>query len=151
MYNFFRRNNKWRTFIITTPFAKTKYQLIYITCEGALFRKVVIFSWRCILSNSTHVLSVTLSVGIRNLSSKSINLEKNGTLNQLKNFYKIKSRVFTNGPGDRVSIPGRVVPKTQKMVFDGALLNTQHYKVRINGKVEQSRKWSSPLLCTSVW
>ena len=25
-------------------------------------------------------------------------------------------RVFANGPGDRGSIPGRVIPKTQKMV-----------------------------------
>ena len=48
-------------------------------------------------------------------------------------------RVFANGPGDRGSIPGRVVPKTQKMVLDAAFLNTQHYKVSIMGKVEQSR------------
>ena len=48
------------------------------------------------------------------------------------------SRVFANGPGDRCSIPGRVIPKTQKMVLDSTLLNTQHYKVRIKGKVEQS-------------
>ena len=34
------------------------------------------------------------------------------------------SRVFTNGPGDQVSIPGRVIPKTQKMLVDSALLNT---------------------------
>ena len=33
--------------------------------------------------------------------------------------------VFANGPEDRGSIPGRVEPKTQKMVFDAALLNTQ--------------------------
>ena len=31
------------------------------------------------------------------------------------------SRVFANGPEDRVSIPGRVIPKTQKMVLDAAL------------------------------
>ena len=37
------------------------------------------------------------------------------------------SRVYTNGPGDRGSIPGRVIPKTQKMVLDAALLNTQHF------------------------
>ena len=49
------------------------------------------------------------------------------------------SRVFTNGLRDWVSIPGRVIPKTQKMVLDTALLSTQHYKVRIKGKVDQSR------------
>ena len=48
------------------------------------------------------------------------------------------------------SIPGRVIPKTQKMVLDAALLSTQHYKVRIKGKVEQSREWSSALPYTSV-
>ena len=51
--------------------------------------------------------------------------------------------VFTSDPVDRGSIPGRVTPKTQKMVFDAALLNTQHYIVWINGKVGQSREWSS--------
>ena len=50
------------------------------------------------------------------------------------------SRVFANGLGDRGSIPGRVVPKTQKFVLDAALLNTQHYKVQIKGEVEQSWK-----------
>ena len=42
-------------------------------------------------------------------------------------------RVSANGPVDRGSIPGRVTTKTQKMVPDAALLNTQHYKVKING------------------
>ena len=60
------------------------------------------------------------------------------------------SRVFTNGPRDRGSIPGRVIPKTQKMVLNTSLLNTQHYKVRIKGKVEQSREWSSAFPDTSV-
>ena len=52
-------------------------------------------------------------------------------------------RVFTSGPGDRGSIPGQVIPKAQKMVLDASLLNTQHYKVWIKGKVEQSREWNS--------
>ena len=54
------------------------------------------------------------------------------------------SRMFTNGLGDQGSIPGQVIPKTQKMVLDSALLSTQYYKVRIKVKVEQSREWSSP-------
>ena len=36
----------------------------------------------------------------------------------------------------RGSIPGRVIPKTLKMVLDTSLLNTQHYKVRIKGIME---------------
>ena len=59
---------------------------------------------------------------------------------------------FANGPGDWGSIPGRVIPKTKKkkMVLDAFLLTTQHYKVRINGKVEQSREKSSALPYTLV-
>ena len=52
--------------------------------------------------------------------------------------------MFANGPGDLGSIPGRVIPKTQKMVLDASLLNTQHYKVWIKGKVEQSREGVAP-------
>ena len=60
------------------------------------------------------------------------------------------SRVFANVLGDQVSIPDQVIPKTQKMVFDAALLSTQHYKVKIEGKVEQSWEWSSALPYTSA-
>ena len=59
------------------------------------------------------------------------------------------SIVFANGSGDQGSIPGRVI-KTQKMVLDAALLNTQRCKVRIKGEVEQSREWSSALPYTLV-
>ena len=55
------------------------------------------------------------------------------------------SRVLASDPKDRGSIPGRIIPKTQKMVLDAVLLNTQYYKVRFKGKVEQSREWSSAL------
>ena len=58
--------------------------------------------------------------------------------------------VFANGSGDLGSIPGRVIPKTLKMAFDTSLLNTQQYKVRIKGKVEQSRERSSALPNTLV-
>ena len=86
-------------------------------------------------------------------------------------------RVFSNGPGDLGSIPGQVIPKTQKKkkkkkktkqnkkkkknkkktkqkkkqtktVLDASLLNTQHYKVWIKGEVGQSWERSSALLNT---
>ena len=44
------------------------------------------------------------------------------------------SRVFASGPGDQGS-----------MELDNSLLNTQNYKVRINGKVEQTMGLSSAL------
>ena len=45
----------------------------------------------------------------------------------------IIDRVFANVPADQGSIPSRVIPKTQKMVLDSSLLNTQNYKVWIKG------------------
>ena len=62
------------------------------------------------------------------------------------------SWVFANRHGDQGSIPGRVIPKTKKkkMVPEAALLNTQHYKVRIKGKVEKPREWSKGLPFPSV-
>ena len=59
-------------------------------------------------------------------------------------------RVFASSPGDLGSIPGGVIPKTFKMVLDTPLLNTQHYNIRINGKVEQSTEMSSALPYTFV-
>ena len=49
----------------------------------------------------------------------------------------LMSRVFANSPEDCGSIPGRVIPKIQKMIQDAALLN--------KGKVEQSREWGKVL------
>ena len=48
-------------------------------------------------------------------------------------------RVFANS-----SILGRVIPITQIMVLDAALLKTLHYKVRIKGKVEPARESAHP-------
>ena len=42
-------------------------------------------------------------------------------------------KVFANGPGDWGLIPGRVIPKTLKVVLDTSLLNTRQYKVHIVG------------------
>ena len=46
-------------------------------------------------------------------------------------FIGLVGRVIANDPGDQ---------RLLKMVFDTSLLNTQHYKVCIKGKVEQSRE-----------
>ena len=69
---------------------------------------------------------------------------------QLDRLIGLQGRVFANGPGDQGSIPGRVIPKTLKMVLDISSLNTQQYKVRIKGKVEQFREKRSALFYTSV-
>ena len=65
-------------------------------------------------------------------------------------FIGLVGRGFANGPGDLCSIPGRVT-KDIKMVLDTYLLNTQQYKVRIKGKVEQSRERGSALPYASVF
>ena len=59
-------------------------------------------------------------------------------------------RVFANGQGHLRSIPGRVILKTLKVVPDTSLRNTQQYKVRIKGKVEQSRERSNALPYTKL-
>ena len=41
--------------------------------------------------------------------------------------------------------PRSVIPETKTMLLDATLLNTQHYKVRIKGKVSQSWKKSIAL------
>ena len=42
------------------------------------------------------------------------------------------------------------MPNTLKILLDTSLLNTQQYKVRIKGKVEQSRERSSAVSYASV-
>ena len=59
-------------------------------------------------------------------------------------------RVFVNGQGDMGLIPGPVIPKTLKIVFDASLLSTQQYNARIKGKVEQTWERSSSNPYTSV-
>ena len=65
-------------------------------------------------------------------------------------FIGLVGRVFANGPGDLGSIPPRVISKTFKVVLNNSLLNAQQYKVRIKGKMEQSRERISALSYTLV-
>ena len=70
------------------------------------------------------------------------NLKKIKVFNRL---IGLVGRVFANDPGDLGSIPGRIIPKTLKMVLDTSLLKTWKYKVCIKGKVEQFWERSSAL------
>ena len=98
----------------------------------------------CITNNSIKHQSFDLHIVKWSNSSISIQFSISTQFNCQKHFYFKAVRVFANGPGDLGSIPGRVIPKTQKMVLDASLLNTQHYKVRIKGKVKQSREGVAP-------
>ena len=71
-------------------------------------------------------------------STQTLNQNKNWITSPFSFFKQHLRRVLANGPRDWGSIIGRVITKTQKMVLDAALLNTQHYKVSIKGK------WSNP-------
>ena len=50
-----------------------------------------------------------------------------------------------NDPGKPGTNPRSSHTKDSKMVLDASLLNTQHYKVQVNGKVKQSRERSGAL------
>ena len=72
-----------------------------------------------------------------------------GQLNSIWSMLNMGKRVTVDYIYTLGSIPGRVIPKTLKMVLDVSLLNTQQYKV-IKGKKKQSRESSSTLPYTSV-
>ena len=83
--------------------------------------------------------------------------KKKKTENGTGHLNRLIGLVFANGPGDLGdlgSIPGRVIPKTLKMVHDTSLLKTQQYKVRIKGKWSNSGKGVTPSptpRCSSFW
>ena len=68
----------------------------------------------------------------------------------LRTAHWLSDRVFANSLGDWGLISGQVIPKTQKVVLDTSLLNTQHYKECFKSKVKQSRERSSTLPYTLV-
>ena len=66
---------------------------------------------------------------------------------QIPFFVRRFFQIFTGRSGFN---PRSSHTKDSKMVLDAPLLNTHHYKVRIKGKVEQSRQRSRALLYTLV-
>ena len=73
---------------------------------------------------------LAFSIDAQSLNKWNKLIQTNKTFNM--DIYKIYSkyyigimvRVFANDPGHLSSIPGSVIPKTQKMVLDASLLNT---------------------------
>ena len=53
-------------------------------------------------------------------------------------------RVFANGPGDLGSIPGRVTPKTLKMVLDTSCLTLSNIRYISREKRSNSGKGVAP-------
>ena len=129
----YERKSRWRKLademVRGKKFPWYTHRLIHrkrVTCElhESYFRLMTI----------KHVIEWVLNYYITQSRQKSRQLSSSGNCSRI-------------GDGDR---RGRVIPKTQKMILDAALLNPQHYKVRIKGKVEQSWEWSSTLPYTLV-
>ena len=72
----------------------------------------------------------------------------------LKRTIGLLSRMFTNGPGDRGSIPGWFIPKNQKIVLNATLqtLSIIKYGSRVKWSNSGNRvSSSSTLRCGSYW
>ena len=128
-------------FTSTNQYSHRKHLLVQPTLFSlslSLYIYIYIYtrvSWK--VHRLTKILSLNVTV------SKVVDRSRGRPEGSLFNNWLIRlvGRVFVNGPGGLGSIPGRVILKTLKMVFDSSLLNTHHYKVCIKGKVEQS--WES--------
>ena len=73
-------------------------------------------------------------------------MPKRGSLKRFAHVYKRIIKWFLLMDRDTgVQLQIESYQKLKKRVLDAALFNTQHYKVRIKGKVEKSREWSSAL------
>ena len=86
-----------------------------------------------------------LIVRIKKIFNCNVNIVIEACRLQKYRLIALVGRVFVNDLGDLCSIPDRVIPETFKMIFDASLFNTQQYKVRIKGKVEQSGDGNSTL------
>ena len=118
---------------------RTKQQLIFFRSRYTPYARILILQPADIMD---------LKCQVNYISRSDFNYSHHSKNHAFNSYYN--GRVFANGPGDQGSIPGRVIPKTKKMVLDAALLNTHRYKVCIKGKVEQSREWSSAFPYTLV-
>ena len=91
----------------------------------------------CVLFNIQKVFKISKKVQSNSLIFSKFNLKAK--------LFKYCCHFLTELVNYLGSIPGRVIPKALKMVLDTSLLKTHQYKVRIKGKVEQSRERSNAL------
>ena len=144
-------------FVAITPYIHSDLDWLYLFESNRSVWKLLVLN----KNTSNHITSCEfLALNILSGVDRLLNKQKQVDLLQYSHYFCYSwwhylqghwpmSRVFANGPVDQGSIPGQVMPKTQKMVLNATLL-TQHYKVRIKVKVEQSREWSSAFPSTSV-
>ena len=89
--------------------------------------------------------------------SLSLSLSRHPSLSSITYIYIYRliglvGRMFANNPGDQGSIPGRVIPKTLKMILDTYLLSITRYVSRV--KWCNLGKGVSPSCtprCSSYW
>ena len=103
-------------------------------------------SWnRTEIGKSYERPDTTIPLCVRVSEKKKIRIN----INETNSFYLTFINLPDHWPSGRPVINSR--SRLKKMVLDTSLLNTQHYKVRIKGKVEQSRERSGALPYISVY
>ena len=131
--------------LVEFSFVIFEYHLLFVLLESIL----VSFFWPMsfdlylqflLLDSSALICCISL------LCDKSFRLYDtiSDTCYSVVSYRSITIRVFANSPGDQGSIPGRVMPKIQKWYLMPTLLNTQHYKVWIKSKQNNSEKGVEP-------
>ena len=136
--------------LISKSFSTCTYPLVTVPKTPITIGIIVTFMFHSFFNSLAKSRYLSFFPHSFNFTLWSAGTAKSTILLVLFFMYWLFGLVFANGPGNLGSIPGRVIPKTLKMVLDTTLLNTQQYKVRIKGKVEQSRERSSALPYTSV-
>ena len=92
-----------------------------------------------VLARNKRVTVIAIVIDVRGNVTKGLERRRRRKLKIRRiNTIGLMSRVFTNGPGKRGSIPGRVIPKSQKKVLDApcSILSIIRYGSRV--------KWSTP-------
>ena len=84
----------------------------------------------------------------QNMIQTLVTFSRNGKILVFLLLIGLIGKVLANGLGDQDSILSWVIPKSKKMVLDTSLLNTQHYKVHIKGKVAVEKRAFGSLLTT---
>ena len=127
----YKRQSSGVYFFDKIPTAELYFEKFSSSSEVFIFFSFISTCLRLSASNNPKFLQFSFSLSVLILSRFSSSFPSVAV--------GLMSRVINNGPGDLVSVPNLHTKDKKKMVLDAALLNTQHYKVRIKCKVAQSK------------
>ena len=115
--------------------------------------KNLVYIIECSRSKEIYIKSTQALNTRTSLHMSNIKIEENRKLNVSKYVDRLIGIVLEYSPmGRETGVQSQVesYQRLKKIVLDTSLLNTQHYKVRFKGKVEQSREKRPPTLrCSS--